>query len=226
MSEPKPKTFPITPQAPMLAALMQSCAAIIAINWLCQGVRGMDRRERAFRGLFFLAITAIAAVGLTAAGLDMLLALGIACVLAHSVNFTLNGQAWVCCRYCRFWHRAPAVLDAWLANTAFRLRALPWLDEALCIGSQGAGLGARSDRADIDLRLIMPAGLAGWWRCNWLLLRLRSEAFLRLIPLDAYAYDAPSSLLRFRQDEPLLVIKDGAGRLRRSLSHRRLVCVP
>jgi hypothetical protein len=226
MSKPKPKAFPINPQAPQLAALMQSCLVIIAINWLFQGVRGMDRRELAFRGLLFLALTAGFAAALGAAGLGAPWATTLGALLAHSFNFTFNGQVWVCFRYCHFWRRAPAALDAWLANTAFMLRGLPWLDEALCIGSQGAGLGARSDRADIDLRLITPQGMGGWWRCNWLLLRLRSEAFLRLIPLDAYAYDAPSSLLRFRQDEPLLVIKDGAGRLRRSLAHRRLICVP
>ncbi len=96
----------------------------------------------------------------------------------------------------------------------------------MCIGSQGAGGGTRGPRADIDLRVIVPPGLLGWWRCGLLLLRLRSRAFLRRIPLDLYAYDRPASLLRFRQDEPLLIIKDRRGHLARELAHRRLVPLP
>ena len=48
-SAPKPKTFPIRPRSPWLAGLMQSCAFILPVNWCLQGMRGMDRKELAFR---------------------------------------------------------------------------------------------------------------------------------------------------------------------------------
>lgn len=216
-SRPKPKAFPVVPASPTLAALLQSCPVILAINWCLQGMRGMDRGELAFRllleGLVTLAL---------APGIGLLPAL----VVAHTLNFLVNGQLWVCARYCAFWHRSPAALDRFLREVVARLRASPWLEEAVCIGSCGAQAVARHDRADIDLRLIAPAGWRGWLEVNLLLLVLRARALVRLVPLDLYAYDSPASLERFRQDEPLLVILDRRGRIARRFAGRRLVSLP
>jgi hypothetical protein len=57
-------------------------------------------------------------------------------------------------------------------------------------------------------------------RTNLLLLRLRTAAFLRAIPLDLYAYDTPESLRRFDQRERLLVILDRQGRLAAAFPER------
>jgi hypothetical protein len=57
-------------------------------------------------------------------------------------------------------------------------------------------------------------------RTNLLLLRLRTAAFLRAIPLDLYAYDTPEALRRFDQRERLLVILDRQGRLAAAFPER------
>lgn len=201
---PKLKTFPFRPRSPRLARLMQSCAFILAVNWCLQGVRGMDRKELVFR------LGAELLVALLLAG-----KLGIvpALLVAHTLSFTLNGQVWVCARYCRFWRREPEALERWLARVAAELQGLPWLREAACIGSRGDLGRVRSARADLDLRLVFPGGIVGWLKVNLLLLRLRSRAFLSGIPLDLYAYDGPASLQRFNQDERLMVLLDRDGRL-------------
>lgn len=217
LSRPKAKQFPVAIRSPRLAAALQSCPAILAINWVMQGMRGMDRGELAFR------------VGLEAAVWVLLAPLagplgGL--VLAHTLSFLVNGQVWVCARYCVLWHRDPTALDRFLARVAGELRELVWLDEAVCIGSRGEARATRHDRADLDLRLIAPPGVVGWLKINLLLLSLRARALVRLIPLDLYAYDSPASLERFRQDEPLLVILDRRGRIARRYGHRRLVPYP
>lgn len=214
LSRPKAKLFPVTPRWRWLAAVMQSCPAILAINWCLQGMRGMDRGELAFRLLLEAVVWA---------ALTPLVGPLPAFLIAHSLNFLANGQLWVCARYCLFWHRSPAALDRFLLDVAERLRALPWLDEAVCIGSVGAGAVARHDRADIDLRLIAPPGPSGWLKANLLLLTLRVKALGRFVPLDLYAYDSPASLDRFRQDEALLVILDRRGRIARRFAGRRIV---
>jgi hypothetical protein len=213
-SRRKAKTFPIAPRSPRLAALMQSCPAILGINWCFQGMRGMDRGELVFRLTLELVLFAALVPALGAFG---------AFVLAHSFNFTFNGQLWVCARYCRLWRRSPAAVERFLRGVAAELRELPWLEEAVCIGSRGAGTEVRHDRADIDLRLIAPGGASGWLKVNLLLLALRTRALLQLVPLDLYAYDSPESLARFRQDEPLLVILDRRGRIARRFAERQLV---
>jgi hypothetical protein len=190
---------------------------ILAINWCLQGMRGMDRGELVFR----LALETVvwAALAPLAGPLPALL-------LAHSLNFLVNGQLWVCVRYCPIWHRAPAALDRFLARVVAELRQLAWLEEAVCIGSRGGSIATRHDRADLDLRLIAPPGLGGWLKINLLLLALRARALVGLIPLDLYAYDSPASLERFRQDEPLLVILDRRGRLARRFAQRPIVRLP
>lgn len=214
---PKVKEFPIAPRRPWLAAMLQTCPVILAINWVCQGMRGMDRGELAFR----LALE----LGLVLA-LAPVLGWFSAVLVAHSFNFSFNGQLWVCARYCRPWHRDPAALDRFLERVAAELRSLPWLAEAVCIGSRGSRPAAGGPRSDIDLRLIAPRGFLGWLRVNLLLLELRTRALFSLIPLDLYAYDDPISLDRFRQDEPLLVILDRHGRIARRYAHRTLVPFP
>jgi hypothetical protein len=211
-SEPKLKAFPLRPRSAALAGLMQSCLFILAANWCLQGMRGMDRKELWFRLALELVVAAmLARLLMPSLGLAAAMATGL--LLAHSANFTLNGQVWVCARYCRWYRRDPAALDRFLRGVAAELRGLPWLREALCIGSLGRAGAVRGDRADLDLRLLFPPGPVAWLRVNLLLLRLRTRAFFQRIPLDLYAYERPERLRRFDQRERLMVLLDRDGRL-------------
>jgi hypothetical protein len=215
----KLKRFPAPFDAPWLEGVTQSCAFILAANWLMQGVRGMDRKELASRLLLealaaalLLAVLRPAAPGPAAAVLAL--------TVAHTLGFTLNGQVWVCVRYCPLYARDPAAVARFANAVAQDLRRLPWLEEAAIIGSRAASDPAWGPRSDIDLRLVTAPGLAGWLRTGLLLLRLRAAAFLRAVPLDLYAYDAPSSLARLDQREPLRVVLDRRGRLAAAFPER------
>jgi hypothetical protein len=223
-SEPKLKIFPIRPRSATVAFLMQSCLFTLAVNWCLQGVRGMDRKELFFRLALELRMAAAVSILLTAA-LQPSLALVTGLLGAHTANFTLNGQVWVCARYCRWYRRDPAALDRFLRSVAAELRGLPWLREVVCIGSMGRAGVASGHRADLDLRLLFPAGALAWLGVNLLLLRLRTRAFFGRIPLDLYAYERPERLRRFDQRERLLVLLDRDGRLR-ALYPRRAVPWP
>ncbi|WP_159716868.1 hypothetical protein [Geminicoccus flavidas] len=219
MAPPKRKHFPIRPGTLWLDRVLQSCLAILAINWVFQGMRGMQAKELAFRiGLgVLLALASALPLGLT--GLPALLAAVAGALVGHSVNFLLNGQFWVCARYCRAYRGEALRIERATWDLAQEIARLPWLTEAAFIGSRARG-GRASDRSDIDLRLVFPPGVLGWWRTNWLLLRLRSRALVQGVPLDLYAYDRPEALHRFDQDEPLLVVKDTLGRLHRAFPGR------
>ena len=211
----KLKRFPAPFDAPWLGGVTQSCAFILAANWLMQGMRGMDHKELASR----LLLEALAAALLLAALLPV--APGpTAAVLADTLGFTLNGQVWVCVRYCPLYARDPAAVARFAKALVADLRVLPWLGEAAIIGSRAASDPAWGPRSDIDLRLVTAPGLAGWLRTALLLLRLHAAAFLRAVPLDLYAYDAPSSLARLDQREPLRVVLDRRGRLAAAFPER------
>ncbi len=157
MIAPKPKAFPIAPSAPWLATAMQSCIGILAINWLCQGMRGMDGKELSFRLLLEVAVWLLVFAGLAAAGAGSATAAIIGLPAAHSFSFLVNGQLWVCVRYCRFYDRDPRALERFLDRATVTLRRCPWLEEALCIGSQGDGAGA-----DPAFRHRSPPDLPAW----------------------------------------------------------------
>ena len=211
-SEPKLKAFPIRPTSARLAALMQSCVFILAANWCLQGMRGMDRKELSFR-LAAELLLALMLAALAAPALPLPWAAGAALLGAHTASFTLNGQMWVCARYCRWYRRDPMALERFLHRAAVELQGLPWLREAVCIGSRSRRHTVQGDRADLDLRLVFPAGAVSWLRLNLLLLRLRARALVTMIPLDLYAYDGIDSLRRFDQREPLRLVLDRQGRL-------------
>ena len=210
MRPPKAKRFPLPPR---LAALLQSCPAILAVNWVFQGMRGMGRKELSFRLMIEAGLTIVVASGAVAWGWWPSAAVLAAFALAHTVNFTFNGQVWVCARYCRSWRGDAPALHRFAGTMTRRLQSMPWLDEALVIGSLGGG-SASDARSDLDLRLIFPVGARAWLRTNLLLLELRARAFLTGVPLDLYAYDSPSSLKRFDPHEPWVVLVDRLGRLR------------
>lgn len=212
----KPKIYPFAPRSLALRRLMRSCAFVLAVNWLTQGMRGMDRKELSFRLLAeFLAVVLLAALsGLGAAAVVP------AAFLAHSLGFTLNGQFWVCARYCPSYRGDPARLHRFLHAIAPELRRV--VDCAVVIGSTGGD--ALGPRSDLDLRLIFPPGPMAWIAVNLLLLRMRTRAFFGRIPLDAYAYDTARSLARFDPAEPWLVIVDRNGDIARRFPDRRLVC--
>lgn len=201
---PKLKPFPVPG---LLLPLLQNVPAIMAVNWLSQGMRGMGRKELSFR-LLLEATVALVVGSALGGGAHGIIA---GCAIAHTLDFVFNGQLWVCGRYARGWSRDVAALTRFVEWTAARLRACGWLDEAVLLGSFGGP--ATDARSDVDLRLIFPDGALAWVRVNLLLLRLRSLALILRIPLDLYAYDAPSGLRRFDQREPLLLLLDRRGRL-------------
>ena len=220
-SIPKRKVFPIRPRAPWLDRVVQSCAVILAINWVFQGMRGMQPKELTFRVAFGLTLAAITAMMTNEAGLDIAAATTLGLLTGHTANFLLNGQFWVCARYCRSYRGDAERIVTATVGLARELATLPWLDEVVFIGSRARG-GRPSDRSDIDLRLVFPPGIVNWWRVNVLMLRLRMGALRDGLPLDLYAYDSPDALLRFDQDEPLLLAKDTAARLRRMFAARAI----
>jgi hypothetical protein len=221
---PKSKRYPFAPRSAPMRALTRSCAFVLGVNWVMQGMRGMDSKELSFRLLAELAVAVGLAMTLAACGVGQGVSIPVAAFLAHSLSFTLNGQLWVCVRYCPGYRGDAARLDGFMRRTADALRRAGWLDEAVVIGSMGQG--ALGPRSDLDLRLVFPVGVGGWLRTNLLLLRLRARAFLSGVPLDAYAYDRPRSLGRFDPVEPWVVLLDRHGRIATLFSDRRLTSLP
>ena len=203
----KKKIYSWMPKTRFLRMLMQSPIGILGINWVFQGMRGMQQKELGFRVLLELILLITISMFLPEAW-GVFIKFLVSLFIAHSLNWFFNTHLWVCVRYFPVYRRDPKVLSSYLAKEEKFLQSLPWLNEAVCIGSVGDSGDISSERSDIDLRLIFPSGIINWFRVNILLLRLRFYALFLIIPLDLYAYDDINALDQFRQDEGMRVILD------------------
>ncbi|GBD44855.1 hypothetical protein HRbin40_02346 [bacterium HR40] len=223
----KVKPFPLLPPAVGRSPLVQNLGFVLLANWLCQGMRGMGRRELAGRLVLELLLAGLGASVAAALGAQGSTALLAGLLAAHTLQFLANGQLWVCLRYARWLRLDPARCRLFLDGLVQELRALPWLREAACIGSLAASPHRFGPHSDIDVRVVFAPGLAGFLRTHRLLLRLRWRALVRRVPLDLGALDQPRDFRAFRADEPVAVILDRDGRLRGELAGvRALVAWP
>mgnify|MGYP001099176109 CR=1 FL=1 len=222
--QPKAKVFRLRAESPAQLFASRSCGFILLTNWLFQGVRGMDAKELSFRILLLAGSTTGIALFIHAqAGTAPSTALALGLLISHTLNFLVNGQFWVCLRYCPAYRREPRSLTRSVSALVSDVQRQSWLSEAVIIGSLARQATLPGARADIDLRLVFPPGIGNWLRTNLLLLRLRAKAFVAGLPLDLYAYEHPATLRRFDQAEPLGIVLDREARLRRGFANRQLV---
>lgn len=164
--------------------------------WLLQGVRITNWREVVIRYAF----DAILTMGMVALGMHWLLAL----FIAHSLNFTFNGQL-----FAMYTHMGATGVTAkkFLHNTQElknKVDKYDFIDAAIAYGSLSRGCYKRT--SDIDIRLIPSKG--GWWKTAFYAVWLRIWAFFVHYPLDMYCYDPDVVVKRMRSDELPIMVKE------------------
>ena len=162
--------------------------------WIFQGVHITNWREVLIR----YAIDALLTLCMVVLGVNWLLAL----FIAHSINFTLNGQL-----FAMFTHMGATGVraDKFLHCTTIlrnKIEKHRFIDASIAYGSLSRGCYKRT--SDIDIRLI-PAK-DGWWKTAFYAVWLRTWAFFVGYPLDMYCYDPEVVIKRMRTDElPIMV---------------------
>lgn len=162
--------------------------------WILQGVRITNWREVVIR----YAIDVILTVCMVVLGLHWVLAL----FIAHTINFTLNGQL-----FAMFTHMGATGVTAekFLRCTTVLKNKIDkhrFINASIAYGSLSRGCYKRT--SDIDIRLIPAKG--GWWETAFYAVWLRTWAFFVGYPLDMYCYDPKVVIKRMRTDElPIMV---------------------
>lgn len=190
------KDLPARLQETAVGEFLRYGFMIFLSAWILQGVRISNWREVVIR----YAIDAILTLGLILSGVHWLLAL----VVAHSVNFALNGQL-----YAMFTHMGATHVSAekFLRCTSVlrdKLEKHSFIGAAIAYGSLSRG--CYKSTSDIDIRLI-PAK-KGWWRTALYAVGLRTWAFFTAYPLDMYCYDPQVVIKRMRSDELPIMVKE------------------
>lgn len=220
ITKPKEKKFPFEPSLPILKIIIKSGFGILLINWVFQGMRGMQKKELLFRIVFELICTSVILLIFIAQDVHLARSFLYALVITHTCNWLLNTHLWVCVRYMKFYRRDPDALSQFLEKVSLELQSKPWIIEAVCIGSVGDKKEISTWRSDIDLRIFFTRGVMNYIRLNLYLIYLRTWALITVIPLDLYAYDDIDILSRFKADEGILLIKDRNDRIKHMYADR------
>ncbi len=162
--------------------------------WILQGVRITNWREVVIRYAIDIILMAI----MISFGVHWALAF----FIAHSINFTFNGQL-----FAMYTHMGATGVKAekFLKDTIKMSKMIEkhkFIRASIAYGSLSRGCYKRT--SDIDIRLIPAEG--GWWATAFYAVWLRTWAFFVHYPLDMYCYDPKVVVKKMRSDElPVMV---------------------
>jgi hypothetical protein len=178
----------------------------LALHWLFQGLLYMDPTERWFKlGLdFFLTLVIGGMLGLW---LSLPLALGIGMLIAHTLNFLLNGQVYGVLKTFGGVRRTWAEFDWELKRMQNRVGQEPCILYAAAYGSLARD--EWSETSDLDVRLVRAPGLRSAWRVCWFAARERARAFFKRFPLDVFVLDGRDSLEKISEKSIPVVLISG-----------------
>jgi len=205
----KKKTYAWMPRNQFLCDLMTSPAGVIAINWVFQGILGMDKTDRWFKIGFdvFLALAIMLALTPFA---PLWAAIVSALFLAHTLNWLLNGHFFVIGRFVGFTSTPVERIWSYTHGIAGRVQQCPALLGAMVYGAVARGEGVRTS-SDVDMLIIRRPGIVNGFGAAWFTLRERARAFFAGFPLHLDLLDDLNRLARLRQDEKPILLHDPDG---------------
>ena len=201
-----PKKFAWNPKNQTLYKLMASTPGVIIINWIFQGMLGMDKSELLFHLAYDLVFTGIFIMILSKL-LGLWISLIIAIVMAHTLNFLFNSHFWVMGRYVGISKTSQKEVSKYISSLKKRLSKTKSIGGIVVIGNLTRG-GRVRETSDLDVRWICQRGFSNMVIANLILIKEKAAAFLKRFPLDIYLYDDVAKLSQLREDETPILIKD------------------
>jgi thymidylate kinase len=179
--------------------IQRSLVAAVGLHWVFQSMVYMDPTERWFKLGIDAVLTVVGAVFLQL-WMPWPLALFVAFLIAHTLNFFFNGQLFALLKNYGYVELSYPEFRAYAQGIARRAKAEPAIRYIAMYGSLSRQ--AWSTTSDLDGRIIRNPGFWNGMRASWFLLRERTRAMLHGFPLDMYIVDDESRVDdRLREDE-------------------------
>ena len=198
-----------------LGSVAQSRAGVIASNWVLQGMRYMNAYEVGLKLLLdvlFALLLVWLFNGWNRPGIVLA-----SLLIAHSLNWILNGHFFVLMRYVYPVPKTADDFDLYVQRIKKQAVLSNFIDGVAIYGSYCRG--QLHEFSDLDVRVIVRNGfmngLAGAWFC----LRERFMAFFAIFPLDIYCCVGTHCLDRLRDDELPVILQDRSGVLAERYDH-------
>lgn len=200
---------------PLINALFKFKIFIILSNWTFQGVLYADKTERLFRllldGLMALILYVIL-INFISSGY---VALIFAFLIAHTFNWTFNGQLFVLGRYIGIKPNKHEDFEDYLKGLKYRAEG----DKSInCVAVYGSlSRNEIKPTSDLDVRIIRKPGIINGLRACMFGLMERSRALFNRFPLDMFVVDNTKHLQKMRDDEAPQILYDPNGILRKQM---------
>lgn len=194
----------------LLGNILKARVAVIASNWVFQGMRYMNVYEITLKLsldalLLLIALNYLVDVMLTVP------ALVTALVIAHTINWIINGHLFVLMRYVTPVAKTEKQFEYFIEK--MKAAALKWksIDAVAIYGSYCRG--TLHKYSDLDVRVITHPGVLNAIKGAVFCFFQRAVAFVSIFPLDVYCSDSMDYLDRLRDDERPAILFDFSGRL-------------
>lgn len=194
----------------ILGRILKTRLAVIASNWVFQGMRYMNIYEislKMFLDLVFMTILLIFFLNET----PLISAILISIVIAHTINWVVNGHIFVLMRYVAPVPKTEKHFEDFINK--MKTSALKWrsIDGVAVYGSYCRG--TLHKYSDLDVRVITHPGIINAISGAIFCFIQRLIAFFDIFPLDVYCCDKMEFLDQLRDDEKPFILIDHSGRL-------------
>ncbi len=192
-----------------LGKILKLRIAVIASNWLFQGMRYMNIYEVSLK----LLLDALLVVIISAMFSDKLTILSVlmAIIVAHTINWLINGHIFVLMRYVAPVPKTEKHFEKFISQ--MKASALKWkaIDGVAIYGSYCRG--TLHKYSDLDVRAVTYPGVLNAISGSIFCFYQRLIAVFHVFPLDIYCCDKMEFLDQLRDDEIPHILIDHSGRL-------------
>lgn len=187
---------------------LRSPLGALISHWFFQSLFYMDPTERWFKLTLDLVLT-LASLVLLTLWLPWQVALLIAFIFAHTLNFLFNGHLWGVLKHYSLINQDSESFNQYVQALKLRASSEPSIKNLFIFGSLSRQ--EWSPHSDFDARIIRYPGFLNGARACWFLLKERTRALFTKFPLDIYILDSPRSLDRLHPDETALDLLKNPG---------------
>lgn len=179
-------------------------------HWIFQGILYMDRTERRFK-IGFDVFVFLLLIPVTTRFTGVVSAVATSVLLAHTINFIVNGQVFVVLKHYGYVETDLDEFDRVMHRIADRAGRSDYISSVVALGSLSRN--ELQSKSDLDIRVIRRKGAKNGLKTGIFVLRERFNAFLQRFPLDIYFIDGSGHLDRIdeAERENLIVLYDSNG---------------
>lgn len=203
----KRKVLPISTKSHVLYYLFQNKISLTVINWLFQGMRGMDTADRMGKIIFDILIFIVAMFLIDGSETYRISS---SLILAHTLNWLLNANFWVIGRFNGITRTPPSRFFPYLRKMSARINKNNSIFAVIIIGGLSRNKSFKTT-SDVDIMFIRERGFKNAVKAVVVTISERAIAFFSKFPLDLQLYDSIESMKQHRADEIPVLLKDTGG---------------